>query len=59
MVGFLQTFDEFSQCVYGFFMRFCRIRRFTLKNATINNPVTFGVQLGQIENYIGENLCEK
>ena len=35
----------------GKIMRFCRIRRFTLKNVTLKNPVTYGVDLAFIEDF--------
>ena len=35
----------------GFCMRFCRVRRFTLKNVTFRNPVTYGVQIAYAEDF--------
>ena len=44
--------NSFKRDVYvGHCMRFCRIRRFVLKNVTIKNPVVFGVQMGCIEEF--------
>ena len=44
-------FSEFPEVYTGFCMRFCRVRGFTLKNVTFRNPVTYGVQLGYVENF--------
>ena len=49
-------FTAFPDVYTGFCMRFCRIRRFTLKNVTIENPVTYGAQLGYIEYFTVENI---
>lgn len=35
----------------GFCMRFCRVKNLTLKNITLKNPVTYGVQLAYAENF--------
>ncbi len=35
----------------GICMRFCRIRRLIIKNITLKNPVTYGVQMGYTEDF--------
>ncbi len=35
----------------GFCMRFCRVKNFTLKNATFKNPVTYAVQIAYAEDF--------
>jgi len=35
----------------GMCMRFCRIKRFNLRNLTIKNPVVYAVQMGYIEDF--------
>ncbi len=51
-----QRLTQFPDVYTGFCMRFCRIKRFTLKNVTIENPVTYGAQLGYVENFLVENI---
>ncbi len=58
-VGFAEYskhFTAFPDVYTGFCMRFCRIQRFTLKNATFVNPVTYGAQLGYIHTFTVENI---
>lgn len=45
------TYTQFPDVYTGFAMRFCRVRGFTLKNLTLRNPVTYGVQMGYIEDF--------
>ncbi len=45
------TYTQFPDIYTGFAMRFCRVRGFTLKNLTLRNPVTYGVQIGYIEDF--------
>ena len=40
----------------GHCMRFCRIKRFILKNVTIKNPVVYGVQMGYIEDFSVQDI---
>ena len=40
----------------GMCMRFCRVRRFTLKNITFRNPVVYGVNLGYIEDFTVQDI---
>lgn len=49
--GAFSTLSAFPDVYTGFCMRFCRVRNFTLKNLTFRNPVTYGVQLGFVENF--------
>lgn len=47
-----REYNSFMRGVYtGMCMRFCRIKRFILKNVTFKNPVVYGVQLGFIEEF--------
>ena len=42
----------FVEGVYtGMCMRFCRIKRFILRNITVKNPVVYAVQMGYIEDF--------
>ena len=50
-MGGVEHLTAFPSFYTGFCMRFCRIRGFTLKNLTLKNPVTFGVQMGYVENF--------
>ncbi len=50
-MGGVENLTAFPPFYTGFCMRFCRIRGLTLKNMTIKNPVTYGVQMGYIENF--------
>ena len=46
------TLNTLSHQAYtGHCMRFCRVRRFILKNITIRNPVVYGVQMAHIEDF--------
>ena len=40
----------------GHCMRFCRIKRFVLKNITIKNPVVYGVQMAYIEDFSVQDI---
>ena len=40
----------------GHCMRFCRIKRFILKNITFRNPVVYGVQMGYIEDFSVQDI---
>lgn len=44
-------FTQFPDTYTGFAMRFCRVKRLILKNLTFKNPVTYGVQLGYVEDF--------
>ncbi|MBE5752055.1 MAG: hypothetical protein E7357_06540 [Clostridiales bacterium] len=60
-VGFphrdVKTYTSFIRGAYtGHCMRFCRIRRFVLKNITIRNPVVYGVQMGYIEDFSVQDI---
>lgn len=46
-----KVYTQFPDVWTGFCMRFCRIRRFILKNVTFRNPVTYGVQMGYVEDF--------
>ncbi len=49
---YVSKLRSFNRDVYaGHCMRFCRIRRFELRNLTIKNPVVFGVQMGYMEDF--------
>lgn len=50
-LGDIKSLTAFPPIYGGYCMRFCRIRGFTLKNLTLKNPVTYGVQMGYIENF--------
>lgn len=54
--AYSQHLTQFPDVYTGFCMRFCRIKRFVLKNVTIVNPVTYGAQLGYVENFLVENI---
>lgn len=45
------TATAFANLYSGMAMRFCRIKRFTLKNVTFRNPVVYGVQIAFAENF--------
>ena len=58
------TYDYFEETGYsfataiaptvfytGFAMRFCRVKNFVMKNVTLKNPVTYGVQIAYAENF--------
>ena len=50
------TATSFPDIYTGMAMRFCRIRRFTLKNINFHNPVVYAVQMGYIENFTVRDL---
>ena len=53
----LRTCKSFIRGAYtGMCMRFCRIRRFVLKNITFKNPVVYGAQLGYIEDFSVQDI---
>ncbi len=58
------TYDYFNETGYsfatataptefytGFAMRFCRVKNFVMKNVTIKNPVTYGVQISYADHF--------
>lgn len=45
------TYTQFPDIYTGFAMRFCRVRGLTVKNITLRNPVTYGMQLGYVEDF--------
>ncbi|MCL2751675.1 MAG: glycosyl hydrolase family 28 protein [Firmicutes bacterium] len=52
-----QTAKNFLDGVYfGACMRFCRLKNFTVKNLTVKNPVTFGIQAAYLEQFTFENI---
>ena len=53
----LSTCKSFIRGAYtGMCMRFCRVRRFVLKNITFRNPVVYGVHLGYIEDFTVQDI---
>ena len=57
LTEYFSTLDAFQQEFYtGHCMRFCRVKRFILKNLTIKNPVVFGVQMGYMENFCVQDI---
>ena len=53
----LSTCKSFIRGAYtGMCMRFCRVRRFILKNLTFRNPVVYGVHLGYIEDFTVQDI---
>ena len=55
-IEMLKTFTSPPDMYTGFCMRFFRIRRFSMRNVTIHNPITYGVQLSYIEYFTVENI---
>lgn len=53
----VKTYKSFIRGAYtGHCMRFCRIKRFILKNITLKNPVVYGVQMGYIEDFSVQDI---
>ena len=53
------TFDNmtvFGDWYTGMCMRFCRVENLIVKNVTYKNPVTYGVQIGHINNFTFDTI---
>ena len=50
------TSSAFPNFYSGMAMRFCRVKRFTMKNVTFRNPVIYGVQIAYAENFTFQNI---
>ncbi len=51
LLGDRKDLTAFADIYTGICMRFCRIRRLIIKNITLKNPVTYGVQMGYTEDF--------
>jgi len=51
-----KTADVLPDIYFGTAIRFCRVKNFSMKNMTLKNPVTFGVQAAHMEYFTFENI---